>query len=415
MLYIAYLTLLDLGLAGYTIVGLLGLATLLALAVVGMAAMPDRSEGAVRRLRAVGAAAGVCFGLGLAASGAFVFASWRPLLRDDNVRPWRPALSVSDQFDFITQAGSGLLMAGAAALPFALFLGIAAALWAMQPARDAEAPPVGRAIIRASLAAVAVAVAVGLMVYAWDAPLPIRECGTSDNVACMARGRDEAAKALSSARIGVIAVVVLGGALFVGATLWRREGSGLGRGDTVAAAVIFALGLGSWVGTRSFAEDGRHPLSPRNPRDHGCPVWSFDPQKLPPAGRCSSGENVALVELSAAGLRVDGQPGKLEDLLNDLRTTRERSLRPRQHLVLIAAPADLPLAAVRPTLAAIQEAWEPAFEIVVVQEPRAARSETLGDVPRKSLCCATPLRPDAPGAATATTWGELAAAATAAP
>ncbi len=410
MLYSAFIELLDLGLAGYSIFGLLGLALILALVLAVTAAMPESRERGVW-LRAIGGAAGICFGLGLAATAAAVFAGWRTLFEAETFRTHRPPPNIGDQFLYAEQAGAGLLAGAAATLPFALFLGIAAALWAMHPTRRAELSSILRAILRASLAAVAIAAAIGVMAYAWRTPNMLEGCTISTDLACFARALPGPTRGLSDARVGVIAVAMLGLALFTGAALWNRQGPGLGRGDTLAAALIFVVGLVSWIGTRGIAEDGRRPLSLRGPHEHGCPTRSFEPERLPRVTRCSSGQNIALVELSAGGLLVSHEPSTLEQLSAELRSRSENWSGGSRPPVLISAEADLPYAVAKPLLVAIQEAWSPEIDIMVLKEPQIERTATLGDIPRTLRCCATPLRLDAPGAAPAATWGELAAAA----
>ncbi|MDI1428372.1 hypothetical protein [Polyangium sorediatum] len=308
---------------------------------------------------------------------------------------------------------------GLALVPIAGFSGAALALLARRA--GARRPFILAAALACALG-VATGVGVSYHFHATNVPLGLF-CGTvEDRNKCLLDVEQDGRDVSSIARVVLLALATLGSGLLV--VVSRRNPKQPDARDPEGmlslGAAVFAFGLAGWTGARGMAHDARHPLPLPAGHDGYCSEGTLPPTiSLPSAGLCDESNDAPEVAIDDGGIRIDGvRTTDVAGLLVVLENKRElyRLVQQKELVdptVVIASPADTPMASLVPILAAVQNDYRGRVAILGAHPERRVTTATLGEVRLRRRCCWSKLRmaPDGAPLSTYATWGDVARAA----
>lgn len=409
-------------------------ALLAALAAVVVAiATPGRASS--RRLRLLAAAGAASLVVGFVS--AFLLVRWAqgqilapPPPPPSAIKFWSPWLFG------MHEAEVGHALVAFALLPIAGLSGVAAAIHGIRRDRaSADASPLAPwLVVAASL--IVLAASIGLCRRAQAAATDI---GCAVAVLCQVSWFDKQTSAvLAQARHLVLGVAAAGSvALALLAIRGRARGAFAQRPrDLAAGAFIFIAGAASFAGTRAMAHDARAPLPYPDSSSKKCPDLVHGSEGLPGNRTCyryaRPQDNAVgpILELRGEGAHrahvahvahVDGVPvASPAEVAAMLVKKRELWLALNQGPngpppPILAIPAELPIAEVRPYLAALLGSSFYELAILTAEPSKLVTTRTAGDVTLSARCCCDRVRLFKGGEPlwTYATWGDLAGSAAA--
>ena len=318
-----------------------------------------------------------------------------------------------------TEPHAAWLFLGLALVPIAGFSGVSFALLARR------AGALRPFTVAAALAcALGVATGVGVLYHFDTTNVTLGLfCGTvEDRDKCILDLQQEGRDVSSIARVVILALATLGSGILV--VVSRRNTKELDTRDPEGmlslGAAVFAFGLAGWMGARGMAHDARHPLPLPAGHEGYCSEGILPPAiSLPPAGPCDGSNDALEVAIDEGGIRIDGvRTADVADLLVVLENKRKvyRLVQQKElvdPIVVIASPADAPMASLMPILAAVQNEYRGHVAILGAHPERSVSTATLGEVTLRRRCCWSKLRmaPNGAPLSTYATWGDVARAA----
>ncbi|MDI1442902.1 hypothetical protein [Polyangium sp. 6x1] len=390
-------------------------ASVLASLALAVAALFARRSGATKTTRVLMALTFGTFALG-AIAVACVLAHAHAAILDPTRSHEKVGLAWGRAFGEIHAAW---LVLGLALVPMAGFSGGAFALLARRAGTR-------RPFVVAAALVCALGVATGAGIYSHfhttNVPLGLFCGAIEDRNQCILDLQQEGRGVSSIARVVILVLATLGSGLLV-AVSKRNAKEPAARdpeGTLWLGAALFAFGLAGWIGARGMAHDARHPLPLPSGHEGYCFQWSGPPAtSLPLAGACDGSDGAPEVAIDAGGIRIDGvHVADIAELLRLLENKRElyRIVQQKElvdPLVVIAAPADLPMSSVLPILAAVQNKYRGTVAILGAHPERSVSTATIGEVTLERRCCWSKLRmaPNGAPLSNHATWGDVARAA----
>ncbi|MDC0740359.1 hypothetical protein [Polyangium mundeleinium] len=387
------------------------LVTSLALVV---AALFARRSGATKTTRVL-----MTLTFGTFALGAFavsrVLANAHAAILDPTLSPEKMGWAWGKAF---TEIHAAWLVLGLGLVPIAVFSG---ASFALLTRRAGALRPFTVAAALACALGAATGVGVSYHFDTTNVRLGLFCGSVEDRNKCILDLQQEGRDVSSTARVVILALATLGSGLLVVVSRRNRKEPDARdpEGMLSLGAAVFAFGLAGWTGARGMAHDARHPLPLPAGHEGYCSAWNLPPAtSLPPAGPCDGSDDALEVAIDEGGIRIDGvHTADVADLLVVLENKRKLYHLVQQKelvnpIVVIASPADTPMASLVPILAAVQNDYRGRVAILGAHPEGRVSTATLGEVTLRRRCCWSKLRmaPDGAPLSTYATWGDVARA-----